>query len=129
MKRFLFFSFAASALCANELELKSYIGYEYKSYLKKSVDKRDHNSALTFQNELKYSFGDSKFYSKIDIIEDTDESQRDYIDLTEFYIVVPSSNFDFYFGKKQSVISRKESTSTILRKQDKKGVNQRFWEK
>jgi hypothetical protein len=102
-----------SALCANELELKSYIGYEYKSYLKKSVDKRDYNSALTFQNELKYSFDNSRLYSKIDIIEDTDESQRDYIDLTEFYIVVPSSNFDFYFGKRVIFLGSLEAYNIV----------------
>jgi hypothetical protein len=113
LKRFLFFSFAASALCANELELKSYIGYEYKSYFKKSVDKRDYNSALTFQNELKYSFGDSKFYSKIDIVEDADESQRDYIDFEEFYIVTSLSDFDFYFGKRVIFLGSLEAYNMV----------------
>ena len=85
---------------ADNLELKSYLGLEYKSYLKNAQGDTNHNSALTFQNELKYSFSNSKLYSKIDILKDSSEKQRDYIDINELYLLRSFNDFDFYLGKK-----------------------------
>lgn len=85
---------------ADNLELKNYLGLEYKSYLKSAQEDTNHNSALTFQNELKYSFSNSKLYSKIDILKDTSEKQRDYIDINELYLLRSFKAFDLYLGKK-----------------------------
>ncbi len=100
MKKILILCLSAKLLFSNNFELRSYLGSEYKSYLKKANNKKSYNSSVTFQNELKYSFDSSKLYSKIDILKDFTEKERNYFNITEAYYLYEFMDFDFYIGKK-----------------------------
>lgn len=113
MKTLFFLCFISTFLFSSNLELRSYLGYEYKSYLKKQKDSRDNNSAITFQNELKYSYKNSKLYSKIDILKDLSEKQRDYFNLTEAYFLHSFSNYDFYIGKRVIFLGSLEAYNLV----------------
>jgi hypothetical protein len=113
LKKVLLLALSATALFCNDLELRNYVGYELKAYLKKNDEKIDHNNALTFQNELKYLFEDSQLYSKIDILKDFSEEQRDYINLTEAYYLHSFSDFDFYFGKRVIFLGSLEAYNIV----------------
>lgn len=95
------------------MEYKSYLGYEYKSYLKSDDTKRDFNSAITFQNEFKYSFDDSKIYSKVDVLKDFEEDERDYFNITELYLSQSFDEFDLYFGKKVIFLGSLEANNIV----------------
>lgn len=82
------------------MEIKNYIGYEHKHYLKKQKNKKSYDSAFTFQSELKYSFEDSQVYIKIDAIKDLLNVNRSYFDISELYYSKSFENFDFDLGKK-----------------------------
>lgn len=113
MKKIIFLSFLSFNLCFAEVEHKSYLGYEYKSYPKSDDTKRDFNSAITFQNELKYSFDDSKIYSKVDILKDFQEKERDYFHVTELYLSQRFDKFDLYFGKKIIFLGSLEANNIV----------------
>lgn len=113
MKYLLISCFILNFAFSNDLELKSYVGFEYKSYIKQSGNKKDYNKAVTFENELKYSFSDSKIYSKINILEDLDEKKRDYIDFTELYFSHSFKDFDFYLGKKIIFLGSLEASNIV----------------
>ncbi len=113
LKKIVFFCLISTLLFSQNLEVKSYLGYEFKSYLKNKEDKRNHNSAITFQNELKYSYKDSKFYSKIDVLKDFAEEQRDYFNLTEAYYLHSFKNFDFYLGKRVVFLGSLEADNIV----------------
>lgn len=96
-----------------EIEIKNYIGYEYKSYLKVKDDKKDDNNALTFQSELKYNFEDGKIYTKIDALKDSSEEQRDHLNITELYYSKSFSDFDLDIGKKVIFLGSLEAYNIV----------------
>ncbi|QKF82728.1 TonB-dependent receptor [Halarcobacter ebronensis] len=113
MKKIVLFYLLNNLLFCAELELKSYLGLEYKSYLKRVDDTKNHNSAITFQNELKYSFDNSKIYSKIEALKDSSEKQRDYININELYYMYSFSDYDFYLGKRVIFLGSLEAYNIV----------------
>lgn len=97
-----------------DMEIKSYIGYEHKSYFKtEDENSKKNNNALTFQSELKYKLEDGKFYSVIDILKDSSEKQRDYFNITELYYSKSFDNFDIDIGKKIIFIGSLEAYNIV----------------
>lgn len=85
---------------SQEWEWRNYIGYEYKAYVINEDDSRNFNSAATFQNELKYALETFKFYSKIDVLYDGAEKERNYFDVKEAYVTRAFEDFDLFAGKR-----------------------------
>ncbi|RXJ81165.1 hypothetical protein [Arcobacter sp. F2176] len=113
MKKILFSSLLLVNIVLAKNEIKSYIGYEYKSYLKTKGDTRNYNSAITFQNEFKHSFEDSYLYSKISILKDSSEEQRDYFNISELYYSKAFENFDLNLGKKIIFLGSLEANNIV----------------
>ncbi|WP_324172544.1 hypothetical protein [Sulfurimonas sp.] len=109
----MFISIIFSSFSFADVEYKSYLGYEYKSYLKSDDTKKGFNSAITFQNEFKYSFDDSKIYSKVDVLKDFEEEERDYFNITELYLSQSFDAFDLYFGKKVIFLGSLEANNIV----------------
>ena len=100
--------------CFGEVELKSYIGYEHKSYLKtEDENSRDNNNALTFQSEIKYNLEDGKIYSLVDAIKDSSENERDHFHITELYYSKSFDTFDLDIGKKVIFLGSLEAYNIV----------------
>jgi len=113
LKKIVIGSFLLSTLAFSEVELKSYLGYEYKSYLKTKGDSKDYNSAITLQSELKYFFDGSKIYAKLDALKDDREEQRDHLNLTELYYSKSFDDFDLDIGKKVVFLGSLEAYNLV----------------
>ncbi len=113
MKKLLFLSlFFVDYVCA-ELEMKQYIGAEYKSYLKTKDARLSSNKAITFHNEFKYSFDVMKLYFDIDLLKDFDEDKRDQINLNALYLSFSYDDFDFDIGKKVIFLGSLEAYNLV----------------
>jgi len=113
LKKILVLLFLLNSFSFAEFEFKSYVGYEYKSYLKNQDNRNDYNNALTFQSEIKYFLEDGKIYSKIDALKDMDENKRDYFHIDELYYSKSFDNFDFDFGKKVVFLGSLEAYNIV----------------
>lgn len=102
-----------SSFLLGEFQNKNYVGFEYKSYLKKQDEKIDSNSAVTFQSEIEYEKDDWKIYSLIDALKDTKEEQRDYIDFNELYFSKSFDDFDLYLGRKVIFLGSLEGLNIV----------------
>ena len=113
MKKLLLSFLLVTNLLLAKSEIKSYLGYEYKSYLQSKEDTLKYNSAITFQNEFKYSFENSNIYSKIDILKDLSEKRRDYFGITEIYYSQAFDDFDLDIGKKVIFLGSLEAYNIV----------------
>lgn len=98
--RVLIFIFSLWCFLFGDIQTKSYIGFEYKPYLKKQKGEISSNSAMTFQSEIEYTGVDWKIYTLVDVLKDSEEEQRDYIHINELYFLKSFNAFDFYIGRK-----------------------------
>ncbi len=112
MKALVFITLFFSFLLAN-VQTKSYIGFEYKSYLKKPKERIDSNSAIIFQSQIEFEDDNWKIFTLLDILKDTKEKQRDYINLNELYFSKSFDNFDFYIGKKVNFLGSLEGYNLV----------------
>lgn len=96
-----------------EIETKSFIGLEYKSYIKKQDNKDSYNLATTFQSEIKYEFDDSKIYTKFEALKDNKDEKRDYFLLDELYYSKSFDNFDLDLGKKVVFLGTLEAQNIV----------------
>ena len=113
MKKVLFLSLLFFNYLFAELDMKSYIGAEYKSYIKTKNDSLNTNKAITFHNEFKYSLETIKLYSKIDVLKDFDENKRDQINLNELYLSFAYDDFDLDIGKKVIFLGSLEAYNLV----------------
>lgn len=96
-----------------EFEISNFIGIEYKSYIKKQNKKDSYNLGLTYQNEMKYFFEDTKIYSKIEVLKDLNDKKRDYLHIDELYYSKSFDSFDFDIGKKTIFLGTLEANNLV----------------
>ncbi len=113
MKKLILTFLSFSAFLYAQFEIKNYLGFEYKSYIKKQKSKNDYNSALTFQSEIKYNFNQSKIYTKIDALKDSKDKNRDYFHLNELYYSKSFDDFDLDIGKKVIFLGALEANNIV----------------
>jgi len=101
VKSFFLWSLFVGFVFGGQIEFKSYVGYEYKAYLKNVQKNRlNANNALSFESEIKYSKENFTTYAKLDALKDLEEEQRDYFRFRELYFTYAFENADFYLGKR-----------------------------
>lgn len=120
MKKILSLILVVSSYMYAQFEIKNSFGLEYKHYIKTKNDGLNSNKAVIFNNEMKYSLDNIKFSSKIEMLKDFDEKQRDHINLNELYLSLAFDDFDLDIGKKVIFLGSLEAynLSNILNHQN-----------
>ena len=94
---FLLFSF----LYSSDIEYKGDISYEYKKYdYKHNIhldDKTQHSTEVNL--ELKKYFENKEVFLKLEALRDSENKNRDYNKINEFYFKQEFDNFDIKIGK------------------------------
>lgn len=87
-------------LYANDFQIKGNTGIDYKyfNYDSKYIENKEQKT-LELQFELKQTFDNNIFFTKVETIKDFEDKDRQYIKFNELYYKYQSDNYDLIIGK------------------------------